>query len=334
MGTGASGRNAGFLLAGVAESYRQAIQTYGRPRAAEIWAFTVENHRLLRESLKGTHVGYRQAGSDVLPAGALEARTLQESVELLREDGFRAAWRSGRLFSPDDAEVDPTAMVISLARRAGAGALSTAVEVLSVESGASVVRLHTTRGELRAGMAVLATNAWTSTLAPELPISPVRGQMLATGRTSRRVAPRPVYSDRGYIYWRQLPGGEVLLGGFRHQVLHEEVGTDQRPTQRIQQLLDGQLSVLGSTAQVTHRWAGAMAFTPDRLPLIGPVPGRPGVYVCAGYSGHGLGFAHAATRRLADLIQGRSAPPAWSSPGRMVAPGQGGLSGDPRAELS
>ena len=34
---GASGRNAGFLLAGTASSYAEAVSTYGREPARELW---------------------------------------------------------------------------------------------------------------------------------------------------------------------------------------------------------------------------------------------------------------------------------------------------------
>ncbi len=39
--------------------------------------------------------------------------------------------------------------------------------------------------------------------------------------------------------------------------------------------------------KVTHRWAGIFGLTQDLLPLVGRVPGRGGVWVSAGYSGHG-----------------------------------------------
>jgi glycine/D-amino acid oxidase-like deaminating enzyme len=44
---------------------------------------------------------------------------------------------------------------------------------------------------------------------------------------------------------------------------------------------------------ITHRWAGLFGTTADRLPLVGRVPGRDGVWVSAGYSGRGnaLGLA-------------------------------------------
>src|ERR1700716_1272779 len=44
IAAGASGRNAGFLLAGVAENYARAVSRYGRSVAAEGWWFPGGNH--------------------------------------------------------------------------------------------------------------------------------------------------------------------------------------------------------------------------------------------------------------------------------------------------
>ena len=52
--------------------------------------------------------------------------------------------------------------------------------------------------------------------------------------------------------------------------------------------LERHLRQLGVEEPVTHRWAGTMGFTDDELPLVGAVPGMPGVYVCGGYTGHGF----------------------------------------------
>jgi glycine/D-amino acid oxidase-like deaminating enzyme len=50
--------------------------------------------------------------------------------------------------------------------------------------------------------------------------------------------------------------------------------------------------LLGRKPEITHRWAGIFGLTQDLLPLVGRVPGYGGVWVAAGYSGHGnvLGF--------------------------------------------
>ena len=37
LAAGASGRNAGFLLAGVADCYAEAVRIYGREKAREVW---------------------------------------------------------------------------------------------------------------------------------------------------------------------------------------------------------------------------------------------------------------------------------------------------------
>src|SRR2546430_817093 len=84
LAAGASGRNAGFVLAGVASNYAEAVEKYGRSMAAEIWAFTLENHDRLGEVLAGK-AGHKRAGSWTLAASAEEAVALQQSAELLSE---------------------------------------------------------------------------------------------------------------------------------------------------------------------------------------------------------------------------------------------------------
>ncbi|HEX6547915.1 MAG TPA: FAD-dependent oxidoreductase [Candidatus Dormibacteraeota bacterium] len=303
---GASGRNAGFLLAGVASCYADAVAQYGRDRAAEIWAFTIENRRRLLET--GVPAGIR--GSWTLAASDAEADALFTSETMLEEDGFGARWDPARrgLLIPEDGECDPAAVVSALATghedRIVEGVGVTAIEPGRVEAGGQEIATETI---------VLATNAFTGRLA-DVPIAPVRGQMLATAPTLRRALDRPTYADRGYQYWRQLDSGEVLAGGYRDRAAEEEIGYSLEPSQAIQAHLDAHVAALGVAAPVTHRWAGTMGFTPDGLPLVGELPGLPGVFVCGGYTGHGLGFAFECARRLAEHLSGGQPPPAWLSP--------------------
>ena len=57
-------------------------------------------------------------------------------------------------------------------------------------------------------------------------------------------------------------------------------------------------------AAVSHAWAGLYEMTPDAMPIIGPVPGLPGLFVIAGFSGHGFQHSPAAGRVLADVVAG------------------------------
>ena len=174
VAAGASGRNAGFLLAGVAACYAAAVRTYGRERARTIWGFTVETHELLTGVLEGDDVGYRRAGSDILPASAEEAEDLAASAELLREDGFEATWDGERLFNPRDGELDPLRAVSALASKAPAGSIREGVEVTGLETGSGGVRVQAGGRECLAGAVVLATNAYTNLLLASIPTATPR----------------------------------------------------------------------------------------------------------------------------------------------------------------
>ena len=302
IASGASGRNAGFLLAGVADNYADAVRAYGRSRARTIWQMTLENHDTMIEAVAGQDVDHRRLGSATLASGEAEGESLAESAQLLSEDGFEAGWDGRRLINPRDGEVNPASTVGALARLAKAGAIREGVNVTAVEASSSDVLVHADGAECRAGCVILATNAYTPLLLPQIAIQPRRAQMLASGPDASHLCDLPTYSHFGYRYWRQLPTGEVLVGGWRDTAYDEEVGYEERPTDKIQAHLDVQLKRMGAEAAVTHRWAGTMGFTESGLPLVGPVEGMPGIYTCAGFNGHGMGFAFVSAKRLVDSL--------------------------------
>jgi glycine/D-amino acid oxidase-like deaminating enzyme len=59
-------------------------------------------------------------------------------------------------------------------------------------------------------------------------------------------------------------------------------------------------------AEVAQRWAGYIDVTPDAVPVISPVDGRPGFFLASGFSGHGFGIGPGAGRLMADLVTGRA----------------------------
>ena len=299
---GASGRNAGFLLAGVASSYAEAVRSYGRDRAREVWEITNENHDRMIEAAHGQEVGHRRLGSAILPASDEERALVIESEQLLKDDGFEARWDGTRLVNPRDGEIDPAAMVAALARQARPRAIREGASVTALESRRRSVIVTAGEAECEAGVVVLATNAYTPELVPAVKIQPTRAQMVATAPDANPIADMPVYSNFGYRYWRQLATGEVLLGGWRDTSLETEKTYADEPTAEIQAHLDRALADLHVSAAVTHRWAGTMGFTESGLPLAGPLEGMPNVYICAGFTGHGMGFAFMTAKSVAEAI--------------------------------
>jgi gamma-glutamylputrescine oxidase len=133
-------------------------------------------------------------------------------------------------------------------------------------------------------------------------IQPIRAQMLASAPLSKSFVDMPTYSHFGYRYWRQLVSGELLIGGWRDTSMESEVGFADQPTDQIQEHLDGKLEEMSPGAEVTNRWAGIMGFTETGLPLAGPVEGMQNVYTCAGFNGHGMGFAFMTAKGLVESI--------------------------------
>jgi gamma-glutamylputrescine oxidase len=302
LASGASGRNAGFLLAGVAASYAEAVRTYGREKAREVWEITNENHDRMVEAARGQEVGHRRLGSATLASGEEERAQLIESEQLLLEDGFKASWDGRRLVHPRDGEINPSLMVAALARQATDGAIREGVEVTDIRAHRHEVEVRAGGDTCTAGVVILATNAYTPLLVPSVKIQPTRAQMLAAAPPSRTVCDMPTYSHFGYRYWRQLPSGEFLIGGWRDTSMESELTSEAEPTDEIQHHIDEALPDLGVTTPVTHRWAGIMGFTESGLPLAGPLVGMPNVYICAGFNGHGMGFAFMTAKQVAESI--------------------------------
>jgi gamma-glutamylputrescine oxidase len=149
--------------------------------------------------------------------------------------------------------------------------------------------------ELDAEQIVIATDGSGRGLLPELDdaLWPARGQVLTTEPLSERLFACPHYARNGFDYWQQLTDGRIVLGGFRDFSIMTEMTDEETTTEPIQGALDTFLvEILGYLPEVTHRWAGIFGLTQDLLPLVGRVPGHDGVWMAAGYSGHGnvLGF--------------------------------------------
>ena len=299
----ASGRNAGFLLAGVAENFIAASRRYGDAKARRIWQVTRRNQELVREI-----VARHQIECDLAWRGSVQTAgdddewaEVRASAEHLAREGVRVhldeADRSA--IYEEDGELHPARYVRGLARAAvGAG---TGIHEQTRATGVTAREVRTDHGLIRAGAVLVCANAYSSHLVP-LRVRPIRGQMLATAPIARRVLERPAYAHRGYRYWRQRGDGRLLVGGWRDTAVDEEVGEEERTTDRVQRHLDEFVREWAPDGIVTHRWAGTMGFSHDALPYVGRLSS--GVFVNGGFTGHGMAFATATGELVADLIRG------------------------------
>jgi gamma-glutamylputrescine oxidase len=306
VASGASGRNGGFALRGGAMSYAKARERFGPDVAKAFWLLT-ERYVDRMEELAGDAL--RRVGSLRL-ADEEELADLQAEYEALREDGLDAEWIEDlgppldRLYKaairhPRDGSLQPARWV----RRLAAQAVAAGAEILEESRVDSL-------DELDAERVVIATDGYTSGLVPELDeaIRPVRGQVIATEPVGRMQYPCPHYA-------------RLVLGGRRDKSLDFEFTNEEAVTDLIQDELNAfAAELLGEPPVIAHRWAGIFGATEDDLPLVGPVSGREGVWVAAGYSGHGNVLGLACGDLVGEAVLGRRKPELdLFDPGRLLA---------------
>ncbi|HUR49140.1 MAG TPA: FAD-dependent oxidoreductase [Acidimicrobiales bacterium] len=308
VGGAAAGRNAGFLLAGMAPFHHDLAAAVGRERAIALYRLTqTEISRMAGE----TPDDIRLTGSLRIAASEEEWADCGRQMEVMRSDGlpvepYEGPEGSGLLF-PGDGVLQPLSRCRRLAGRVvEQGALlferAEAVEITGN-------RVSTPFGRVDCGGVVVAVDGRLDSVVPELAgrVRTARAQVLATEPLPEAHFPRPVYTRWGYDYFQQLPDRRLVLGGFRDRALETEWTDRAEPTDEIQghleSFLRGQLAV---TAEVTHRWAGSIAFTRDHLPILEEV--RPGVWVCGPYSGTGNVVGAICGRLAAQRALGLPAP--------------------------
>ncbi|KAI4721287.1 FAD dependent oxidoreductase [Aureobasidium sp. EXF-10727] len=182
--------------------------------------------------------------------------------------------------------------------------------------------IHTNRGMVNANKVVLATNAYTSHLFPQLAdlIVPCRGQMSA-------LLPGPQFSGSlrtqtsfAFIgpkmddYLIQRPDGpsataHLMFGGGRSYGPSLGISDDAEVDPNVASYLRTTLPTLLASGEngdaelkASHEWTGIMGFSRDGLPWVGQVPEFKNVFVLAGYTGHGMPNAWLCGKSVATMV--------------------------------
>ena len=212
--------------------------------------------------------------------------------------------------------------------------LQTTTPVTAIEpagSGTGYV-CQTPRGAILAKHVLLAANGYTSAILPEFEglIRPVQGQMSALGPPvsfSGRLLDHS-YSFLGSNkkdrvmsdYLHQTPakfGGHLMFGGARECVVNHGEGTsddsyvdpDAEDYLRcLPQMLNlsnetrSEQSTLKDKLDISASWTGIMGYSKDHFPWVGGVPHHEGLWLCGGYTGHGMTNASGCGQHVARLL--------------------------------
>jgi glycine/D-amino acid oxidase-like deaminating enzyme len=324
VGYGASGRNGGQVIPGLKNDPDELVARYGRERgealvrlsggAADRVFALIARHGI---ECAARQCGWIQPAHSAAAAQTVIARARQwgarrAPVELLggprlalllgtRE--YRAGWLDRRAGS-----LQPLAYARGLARVA----LKLGVRIYTASPATSIVRhtldwaAVTPRGEARARQIVLATDAYSGALWPEL----ATNQMIVTSvQTATEPLPDAirttilpggtVASDtRKLLYYFRLDtDGRFVIGG-RGTV------TDEVPARIYTSLRQVATRMYPSLAGVPwpYRWYGRVGITRDWLPHLAEI--APGVWTVLGYCGRGVAMATTMGLVLGDMLGG------------------------------
>jgi glycine/D-amino acid oxidase-like deaminating enzyme len=164
---------------------------------------------------------------------------------------------------------------------------------------------------------LVCTNAYGPLLLPQLSslITARRGQMMAVEAPGARLD-CSYYANHGSEYLRQAADGRIVVGGCRTYHADREVGYEDATSEWVQRDLERFAGKMLGEFTIRVRWAGTMGFSPDGLPIVGPVAPGPGdgwspgaVWFCGGFTGHGMSMAHRTSEAAVGAMLDGSANP-------------------------
>jgi D-amino-acid dehydrogenase len=144
---------------------------------------------------------------------------------------------------------------------------------------------------MRADAVAIAGGAWSDELGRPLgitiPVAPQRGQIIHLGLAGIDTSRWPMVSAFHHHYMVAWPDSRVVAGATR------ETGSGFAPyttTAGVREVLDEALRVAPglAAAEVREIRIGLRPLTPDTLPILGPVPGIPGLFLVTGHGPTGL----------------------------------------------
>jgi sarcosine oxidase subunit beta len=318
VGSGGSGKSSGIVRC-----------HYGiRSLAAMAW------HALpiLEDAVEilGAESGYRKTGYLVgvgpqnigsLRANVAMHRSIGIDVELVGLDAAQEMWPAADLGDFAEFAYEPrggygdghqTALAFAFAaRRGGARVRQNSGAVALERRGERVTGVRLQNGErVAAGEVVLAAGPWSVGLAApigvDLPIRSQRAQILLVD-PGQPIENLPVFSDLAALQYVRMEGtSSILVGDSDHSAPewsdpdgYRERAGDEELNQMIPKFERRFPGLSG--ARLSSSYAGCYDVTPDYNPIISPSP-LEGLWLCAGFSGHGYKISPSVGELMADLI--------------------------------
>ncbi|MFA6180145.1 MAG: FAD-binding oxidoreductase [Candidatus Methylopumilus sp.] len=331
IGWGASGRNGGQIIAGLACEQAVIEKALGLDAAKQVWNMTLEALDLVHARVKRFDIqcdlkqGFLCVA--VNPRKGAVLRTWFDEMTQRYSYDSDAQWiepaqigqwiespryHSG-YYDRRSGHLHPLNYCLGLAR--GAASLGVRIfqqsAVVSMQHG-EVAQLHTASGKVKAKYVVLAGNMYLPEVSPKLApalakrIMPVGTYIIGTepvdpALVSRLIPTGSAVCDTNFVldYFRFSADNRMIYGG---RVSYSAM-TPPNLTADMQARMAQTFPQLAST-KVDYTWGGFVDITMNRAPDFGRI--APNVYYLQGFSGHGVALTGLAGKLVAEAIAGQA----------------------------
>ena len=249
-------------------------------------------------------------GRNAVPVEVLSSSDLERLEPNLRKG------MAGGLVVPQDGVLYPPCAARFLMDRAlvNGAVLCAGATVSRIGNGEAQLSDSTV---LSAAIIVNAAGAWSPTLTSGIDVKKRKGHLVITDRYPGFIrhqlvelgylkSAHSVSADSVAFNVQPRKNGQMLIGSSR-QFGAEHKDVDQEIMCRMLKRAQEYLPALAQTSAI-RAWTGFRAATPDKLPLIGPWPPDPSIYLATGHEGLGIATSLATARLLADQLTGKSSP--------------------------
>lgn len=232
-------------------------------------------------------------------------RSLGVDVHELRPDEISHVFPAARVddlvggtYTPEDGSAVPADAVAGFLRAARANGAEIRQQtdfhgVRTTREG-SIRAVETSSGSVDADHVIIAAGPQARDVGRlcgvSVPVSPHSRQAFSTAPVDAIDPQLPLTVDMatGAYVHPEASGGTAVIGGNDRDVSASQSATvDWARLGDLAEAITGRFPVLADLA-VTSGWAGLREMTPDDHAIVGPVEERPGLWVVAGFSGHGF----------------------------------------------
>ena len=315
--SGASTKNAGFACMGSPTELLEDLAIMPEEKVLALFLLRKKGLERLRALLDDKAMGYATNGSyeildnnqkltqedidrlNQLLQSELDMKAFRDASDKINEFGFEASFIGGMIENCCEGEIDTGLTLQCLIRKVQQSGveIKTGCEVTQFFEHPAQVEVKCRQPHSQECISFygatlsICTNAFTSSLIPDLDIQPGRGQVLLTKPITSLKFKGIFHMEQGYYYFREYKGC-VLLGGGRNLDFATEQTTSFDLNAEIQSTLEHKLRTLILPHQpidIDLRWTGIMAFGATKEPILSQYSSRISLGVRMGGMGVAMG---------------------------------------------